>query len=84
MTYVNDTGETICLNADKSAVVDCSSADAAWVLCGPEGEVDDATAALYGLEQQGNKARRPVEDKAVDPADDKEAPAPSVLRRRQS
>lgn len=82
--YVNDSDDTICLNADKSAVVDCSSVDAAWILVGPGGELDDATAAQYGLEQTANKARRPVEDKAVDPAEDKDAPAPSVPRRRST
>lgn len=85
MTYTNQTGGTICLNADKSAVVDCAAPEAAWVLVGPGGELPDAVAAEYGLEPGGTpdpKARRPVEDKAVAPADDKATPAPTVPRRR--
>lgn len=78
MTWTNPTDKPICVNADKSAVVECDSVEAAFQLVGAHGELEDEVAAQYGL---GTKARRPAEDKAVAPADDKAADAPTVPRR---
>jgi len=48
MPWNNDTGKTLFLNADKSAVVE-EGPDAAWVLVGPDGEVSDEDCARYGI-----------------------------------
>jgi hypothetical protein len=78
MTYTNDTGAPICVNADKSTVVDCASAEAAFLLVGPEGELPDEVAAQYGLDKQrgrpAEKADAPAEDKAAEKPADKAAP----------
>jgi hypothetical protein len=47
--YKNDTGKHIYLNADKTAIAEEGSPEAAFLLVGPGGEVSDADAVKYGL-----------------------------------
>jgi hypothetical protein len=72
MTYTNETGKPIYLNADKSAVVE-EGPDAAFLLVGPGGELPDDVAAQYGLKA----AEKPAEEKAAEPAEDKAAEKPA-------
>jgi hypothetical protein len=73
MTYKNETGKPLYLNADKSAVVE-EGPDAAFLLVGLDGELPDEEAARYGLT---TKAAEPAEDKAAEPAEDKTAAKPA-------
>lgn len=47
--WKNESGQDICLNADKSKVVNCNSAEAAFLLVGPGGQLPDDEAKKYGL-----------------------------------
>jgi hypothetical protein len=80
MTYKNETGKPLYLNADKSAVVE-EGPDAAFLLVGAEGELTDEEAARYGLTKTGadkaaEKAEDKAADKAVEKAEDKGQAAP--------
>lgn len=75
MTYTNDTGKPLYLNADKSKVVE-EGPDAAFLLVGAEGELPDDVAAQYGL-----KSAAKAEDKADAPAEDKAAEKPAAPKK---
>jgi hypothetical protein len=66
--YRNDTGKTLYVNADKTKVVP-EGEEAAFVLCGPGGEVPDAEAKLYHLGDYAPKSK--AEHKAVQPKENK-------------
>lgn len=61
--------ERVCLNADKSAVVDCNSEAAAFQLGGPGTQIPYAEAEKYGLVRAAKPAK--AEDKADLPTEDK-------------
>jgi hypothetical protein len=73
--------ERVCLNADKSAVVDCESEEAAYVLVGEGGTISDEEARQYGLAGRRKQAEddadavpseaADAEEKARQPADNK-------------
>lgn len=73
MTYQNTTGKPIYLDAAKEKVVE-EGPEAAFLLVGAEGELDDETAARYGL-----AAAEPAEAPTEPPAE--ETPAPATTRR---
>lgn len=63
----------LCLNGDKTAVVDCKSPDAAFVLAIPGQEIPPHVVKQYGLSEAGveEKARTPGGNKARTPGGNK-------------
>lgn len=55
--FTNTTGKPIYVNADKSAVVDGDSAEAAFLLVGPDGQIPREEADKYGLTAEPKKTR---------------------------
>lgn len=71
--------ERVCLNTDKSKVVDCNSEEAAFSLGGVGAQIPMAEAEKYGLTKKSAKAE--VEDKMAAPTEDKAAPKPKTKRK---
>lgn len=73
MTYISD--KRLCVNADKSAIVDCESPEAAYQLAPEGGEVSAADVKKYGLNAKA-EAKAEADDKA-DAPEEKAVEAPA-------